>query len=501
MLNPAEKIRAMYQLHEKLHLLLVTDNNADRSFFAYVLNITFPECEVYATLSPADDPAIAADFAPHIIFLDFSFLQEQDPALLARIQDRYYKVPIVLLAASNDPDVAGYSLAAATSDYLFIDEVSPAALKKCIVSNTKYRLNTKNVINSLDRYQLLTKAINNIVWDWDFTKRRAYWVGNGLQTILGYDCFEMNVDSGYWDENLHPDDKDRVLSRLAAILEGGLVDHWDDEYRFKKKDGSYCYIYDRGFIIYNNKIPTRLIGSMEDITEKVALQKKLEAEINLNQKQLPEAVVSAQEKERTEIGKELHDNVNQLLSASRLYIEAAKTDPVNGNSLLSQASEYIMSAIEEIRILSKVLNTPLIHELGLCESVDNLADDLMAVNTIHVMVNKKSFDEKGLHENFKLTLFRIIQEQITNILKHANAKEANIHLSRNEHTIILTISDNGIGFDTSKKRKGIGLSNINSRAALYNGKLVLSSEQGKGSILSVVFPVADALAYEQPGTK
>ncbi|RZM18110.1 MAG: PAS domain S-box protein [Pedobacter sp.] len=351
-------------------------------------------------------------------------------------------------------------------------------------------------MNKLDRYQLLTKAINNIVWDWDFTKRRAYWVGNGLQTILGYDTFEMNVDSGYWDEQLHPDDKDRVLSRLGRILEQAVEDHWEDEYRFKKKDGNYCNIYDRGFIIYENRVPVRLIGSMEDVTERVALQKKLENGISLNQKQLAEAVVSAQEKERTEIGKELHDNVNQLLSASRLYIEAAKSDTVNGNALLVQASEYIMSAIEEIRTLSKALNTPLINELGLCESVDNLADDLMAVNSIHIAVHKTDFDEKGLHENFKLTIFRIIQEQITNILKHAKASEAAIHLSRNEQTIILNISDNGIGFDTSKKRKGIGLSNINSRAALYNGKLMLSSEPGKGVVLSVAFPVANALAYE-----
>jgi len=470
-----------------------------------------------------------------------------------------------------------------------------------------------------ERYKLLTKATNNIIWDWELLRRRAYWAGAGLSDILGYDQFEIMVDTDFWETNIHPEDKERVITRLDKIFTDAKLNHWEDEYRFLHKDGTYRHIYDRGFIIYRDKLPVRMIGSMENITqrklaeeasisseknyknlfdynplptfiwdmetyrvmevnkaaldeygytrdeflslsvfdlrpvderenfkritaaafangnnqyeyvfrhltktgepmlmqissyrveynernavlvlarnvtEKTALEKKLAAEKDLRQQQITEAVVSAQEKERTEIGKELHDNVNQLLSASRLYIEAARSDENNSENLLTQASEYIMNAIEEIRVLSRALNSPLVNELGLKDSIQNLADDLMAVHKIHIIVNKDNFDEAGLHENFKLTVFRIIQEQVTNILKHSKASEATIGMERTQSRIVLNINDNGIGFDTNMKRKGIGLSNIHSRSALYKGKLSIESQKGKGSQLIVEFPVHEAL--------
>lgn len=159
--------------------------------------------------------------------------------------------------------------------------------------------------------------------------------------------------------------------------------------------------------------------------------------------------------------------------------------------MLGQASGYIKSAIEEIRSLSKVLHAPLIYELGLCESINNLTDDIMMVNELQIFIDHSRFSEEGLNENFKLTIYRIIQEQLTNILKHAKATEANILLSTKENDIYLEVKDNGIGFDTSKKRQGIGLSNIQSRVSMYEGKLEVYSEPLKGSSISVLFPLTE----------
>ena len=101
--------------------------------------------------------------------------------------------------------------------------------------------------------------------------------------------------------------------------------------------------------------------------------------------------------------------------------------------------------------------------------------------------------EHSVNDKFKLNVFRIVQEQLNNILKHAKATEVSISLLQNKRSIMLVISDNGVGFDTGKKRKGIGVANINSRAASYNGTADFASQPGQGCVLTATFPVTDML--------
>lgn len=224
-----------------------------------------------------------------------------------------------------------------------------------------------------------------------------------------------------------------------------------------------------------------------DITKERALEEKAELEKIVKQKQITEAVFTAQESERSEIGRELHDNVNQLLGATRLYIDMAKKEEVNRDSLLTSASTYTLDAIEEIRKLSKTLITPLIKEIGLTNSVKDLADEIMLVHPIKINITVNKFIEDGLDDKFKLNIFRIIQEQITNIIKHAKAEEICINFEDNSGKLLLSIADNGIGFDTKMKKTGVGITNIKSRSELYNGNVTLISAPGEGTTLSVAF--------------
>ncbi len=154
-----------------------------------------------------------------------------------------------------------------------------------------------------------------------------------------------------------------------------------------------------------------------DITKERELEEKVEIEKILKQKQITEAVFDAHESERLEIGRELHDNVNQLLSAARLYIDMAKSDAEIRDTLLKDASAFTLSAIEEIRKLSKTLIIPSIKEISLTDSIKDITNEIMQVYPIQIFVNSKSSTEKELNDKFKLNIFRIVQEQINNILK------------------------------------------------------------------------------------
>jgi signal transduction histidine kinase len=170
-----------------------------------------------------------------------------------------------------------------------------------------------------------------------------------------------------------------------------------------------------------------------------------------------------------------------------------KRDDENRESLLSSASTYTLTAIEEIRKLSKILITPLIKEKGLTDSIKGLTKEIMLVHPIQILFTAKDFIEAGFSDKFKLNIFRIVQEQINNTLKHAQAKKININIEDNYGKLLISIADDGIGFDTSKRRTGIGITNIKSRSELYNGTMLLNSEQGKGTTLSITFNKTDLL--------
>ncbi len=160
---------------------------------------------------------------------------------------------------------------------------------------------------------------------------------------------------------------------------------------------------------------------------------------------------------------------------------------------LNRSSEYMLSAIEAIRKLTKGLTTDLIKNLGLCDAIDNVARDTMEAGSIQITCALKSFREDAVNDKFKLSLFRIVQEQLNNILKHSKATRAIVSLSQNKKSVMLTISDNGIGFDADEPSKGIGISNIRSRAASFNGIADFVSRPGQGCILTIIFHISDQI--------
>ncbi|MGZ8558948.1 MAG: PAS domain S-box protein [Chitinophagaceae bacterium] len=225
-----------------------------------------------------------------------------------------------------------------------------------------------------------------------------------------------------------------------------------------------------------------------DITEKVLLEKKLLDEKLKAQREMTNAVLTAQENERAEIGKELHDNVNQTLAVIKLYIQMAQKDKKKREINLEKSCDLIVNVIEEIRRIAKNLVIPGTHIISLFDNINNLINDLANIHTLKIEFHA-DVDEEKLNDNLQINIFRIVQEQLNNILNHANAKDAAINLSRQENEIILLISDNGQGCDILKEKKGVGIINIKSRAELCHGKAEIESEPGNGFQLKVVLPL------------
>jgi PAS domain S-box-containing protein len=233
-----------------------------------------------------------------------------------------------------------------------------------------------------------------------------------------------------------------------------------------------------------------VISSFTDITEQRRLAQQLAGQEIQKQKQLMQATIDGQEKERREIGRELHDNISQHLTTTRLYLEVAK-DKAEGELLriINQAHKGLMDIVNEIRQLSQSLVPASLSDIGLVESVQDICSPLENTHAFHIDFQYYDFDEALLPENMKLMLFRIIQEQINNIIRHAQASIIQIYLKTGEGEVVLSVADNGKGFDLKSVKKGHGFDNMSNRADLFGGKVSIDAVPGKGCIIQVVIPL------------
>jgi len=347
-------------------------------------------------------------------------------------------------------------------------------------------------------YRFVTEVTNDCLWEWNLRTQEIFWIDGGHRRVFGYPIENSLVPQSFWESLLHPEDKERILSGLDKIIGEGSSSTWEDEYRFKKADGEYAYVHDRGHIIYDKDgIASRMIGATQDISERKSAENKLMQERLTRQKEITYAVLTAQEKERKFIGMELHDNMNQILGAAKLYIEMAKSDEKHREKWLKKASGYIVSVIEGIR---KIATTMDMHRMfnGLFESIQMLADDLAIGFPIKIDFQRNGISEEEIDEKLQRDIFRMVQEQLNNIIKHAKATQAVINLTRESSEAILTISDNGLGCDLLNAKMGMGIINIISRAELYHGKLTTISKPGEGYELKVVLSLDKRTNFSLP---
>jgi PAS domain S-box-containing protein len=352
---------------------------------------------------------------------------------------------------------------------------------------TEQKLFEEKLRLSNERYELATKATaKEAIWDLDLKTHQISW-SEVFTTLFGYDVLRGDVTLGFWEQNIHPDDRERVISSFNSFLTQHQNPNWYCEYQFKRADDSYAYIIDRGYMIFDtDKKPVRVVGAMEDISERKELEAELIMKERIRQKQIAQAAVNAQEKERADIGKELHDNISQMLTSTKLFLDILKNKAPD--EMLDRSLKNINTIITEIRNISRSLVPSSIEDLGLIASLNDLMDNIRATNIIDVEFYPDPEVEQLINANYKLTLYRIVQEQINNIVKHSSASSVLIELFAEENSIHLTITDDGRGFDLDTVKKGQGLKNMRSRAELLNGTSEIITSPGKGCKLKVNIP-------------
>ncbi len=304
------------------------------------------------------------------------------------------------------------------------------------------------------------------------------YVNPGFEKIFGYSKTTL-INKMSFEGLVHDDDIEHVLSMYHNRINKSEA---EQQYIFKaiRNDGAVLHIeVIASLIVYNNE--PAIIGTLVDITD------RMEDERRINQ-----AVLDAQENERLQIGMELHDNVKQILAGSGLFLDIAQKkldDKEEVTKILNHLKKYNTEAITEVRRLSHQL-APLVEEdTTLKEKIEWLIQSLNLDENLSVSVHIDEFKEP-LDNNTQLVFYRILQEQLSNILKYAQASLIEMNIRSLNHIIQLQVKDNGKGFDVNAIKGGIGLENIRRRVQMLNGKVEIISFPGKGCEVNVEVPAA-----------
>jgi PAS domain S-box-containing protein len=352
--------------------------------------------------------------------------------------------------------------------------------------NSLQELKTAN-----ERFDTVMKATHDLIWDWNLESNLIYRDPIGLKKVYGVNDNQDIENITQWMNRIHPEDMERVQAVISDILQSSEQDLFDVEYRFLRDDGSYSYVYDRGKMLRDGGgRPLRMIGAAQDITERkkleqIVIENKLESQKAINQ-----ATVDTQEQERSEIGKELHDNVNQVLTTTKLYLDLALSNPELKDDLIRKSNCNIINVINEIRQLSRSLMDPSIGDLGLVDSIHDLIDNINLTRKLHVALDVDDALEACMSKSQKLTIFRIIQEALNNAIRHANATSVMILISGDDNHITMSVTDDGVGFNVDKVKKGAGLKNIQNRVYLIDGTYTIQSAPGEGCRIQIRFPIS-----------
>ena len=204
-------------------------------------------------------------------------------------------------------------------------------------------------------------------------------------------------------------------------------------------------------------------------------------------KQLLESKLEIQEQTFDMISQEIHDNVGQILSLAKVQLGIMEQKQTVDNELLGNVKESISLAMTELRDIAKSLSSERIHPLSLQESI---AQEIKRINRSgFIKINSDiQGTEKKIQDQHKLIAFRIVQEALQNIIKHAGATDANVSIRYLDDNMHISIYDNGVGFvpeEALKKQEGLGLQNILRRAELVGGKANILSKPGEGTTLQI----------------
>jgi PAS domain S-box-containing protein len=371
---------------------------------------------------------------------------------------------------------------------------------------------------SEERLTLAFAGAQEGVWDWNLETGAVVYSTQWKQ-MLGYGEDEIEPHVSAWERLLHPDDVARAKDAHDRVARGGRT--YEGEFRLRHRNGHYVHVLSRGLPVrrVSGGQVVRIVGTHFDLTERkraeemlrraheeleqrvrdrtaelARVNESLRGEIQERERaerartELLARLVFAQEDERRRIGREMHDQFGEQLTALGYRI-AALRDACAGNAALAAQVEALESVARQLDSdvdhLVWELRPTALDDLGLRAALANYVQDWSKRTNLTVELHAFGLLDERLPPDVETTLFRIAQEALTNVARHAHATAVEVILERRADHVMLIVEDDGVGFEPSEGRapQGFGLLGMQERAALVDATLQIESAAGKGTTI------------------
>ena len=410
---------------------------------------------------------------PHDTLLEKNIWQEFPES----VENRFYKAYQEAIAKQQTIILEDYS--ATLKRWLQVAIYpAPDGLSIHFHDITRERQSEKNANESETKYRQLLDRITDgfIALDKNFyysyvNKKAGELVQRDPAQMIGknvWEIFPEAIDSYTYRAFQTAMQEQRFISNIDYFAP---LDLWQENYIYPSPEGLSVFI--------------------KDITEHKKLERELLQAEREQQQELTYRVIEMQERERTRLGQELHDNINQIVTATKLTLSLLRDNPLRMPDILPKCISNLEMIIQENRKLSHSMVTPDLEKETLDAQLRFLVASMFGDHNIKASIHTEALDESRLRKLQKLTIYRIAQEQCTNIIKYSRAKEVSLRLETNNNIFTIVIADNGRGADLSKAKTGIGIRNMENRLKLFGGFLDIKTSLGEGFILSVYVPLTE----------
>lgn len=324
------------------------------------------------------------------------------------------------------------------------------------------------------------------------------------RSILGISFEEEEHGREFWLAHIHPDDLPDVLKQSKQVLAGG-VDRFVTEYRYLHPERGLMWLSHLSRVLERNDsgMATRIIGVMQDITERKIMVERLqesEKKLQNNQKDLQRLagkLISVKEEELRHLSRELHDDLTQRLAvlaidAGKLELQMNKMNRTMPDSLklISGIKDQLIKISEDVHRISRQLHPTILDDLGLVRAIESECAALGKREKIEIGFTNQNVPDR-FPDDVPLCLYRIVQEGLNNCICHSGATKCEVVLKGSKDTIFLSVNDKGVGFDPIevKNKPGLGLSSMRERMQLVGGTFNVETEPGRGTSIHVSIPL------------
>lgn len=470
-------------MRSTLKILLLEDDPIDAELIQELLEKDLEPAVFNVAKNKKEFLKAITEFHPDLILCDH-FLPQYDSLEALRVTRHHYPyVPFILITGAVSEDLAAGIIREGADDYILKDRMArlPAAVQAALkkrraekeLADYKYAIDQSAIVAITDAYGEILYANDNFC------------------RISGYEASEL-IGNNYSMLNSGYHSKLFMKSMWDTIVLGNT---WRGEFCNRAKDRSVYWADSTIIPFMDSGKPYQYLSICFDITER----KKVEGELHQSHadlRQLASYLQKVREDERTVISREIHDELGQKLTvmkmdASWLMKKVSSPNEVNDkiekiNDLMTMLNEMIST----VRRISSELRPAILDDMGLMAAVENYLQEFEKRSGITTTLVKEE-EELYLPDNLKTGLYRIIQESLTNVGRHAQAQNVTVNLQQVDGHVQLTIRDDGVGFNKNEisDKKTLGLLGMKERAIMMNGSYKVISAAGKGTTVVVTVPV------------